>query len=56
MITLIIALVILGVALYLLETYVPLSDPIRIIIRVVVVLIIVVYLLKFFGITDATFR
>jgi len=56
MITLIIGLVILGVALYLLETYIPMSPPIKMVIRVVIVLVLVVWLLRFFGITDATFR
>jgi len=55
MITLIIGLVILGVALYLLETYIPMSPPIKMVIRVVIVLVLVVWLLRFFGITDASF-
>jgi len=49
-ITLIIVLVILGLALYLLETYVPMSPPIKLVIRVVVVLAIVIWLLQAFGI------
>lgn len=49
-ITLIIVLVILGLALYLLETYVPMAAPIKLVIRVVVVLAIVVWLLQAFGI------
>jgi hypothetical protein len=56
MITLLIGLVIVGVGLYLIETYVPMSPPIKLIIRIVVILILVVWLLRFFGITDATFR
>lgn len=56
MITLIIGLVILGVALYLIENYVPMSPPIKIVIRVVIIIFIVFLLLRFFGITDATFR
>lgn len=56
MITFIIGLVILGVALYLVETYVPMSPPIKTIIRVVLILVIVVWLLRFFGITDASLR
>ncbi len=45
-VSLLIVLVILGVALYLIETYVPMSPPIKTVIRVVVVLIIVVWLLR----------
>lgn len=56
MIHVIIVLVIVGVCLYLIENYVPLSEPIRVIIRVVVVLIIVLYLLNVFGIVDMPVR
>lgn len=52
MITLLIGIVIIGVALYLIETYVPMSPPIRVVLRVVVVLVIVVWLLRAFGIAD----
>jgi hypothetical protein len=52
MITMIIVLVILGLCLYLLETYVPMSPPIQIVIRVVVILFCTLWLLKTFGIVD----
>lgn len=52
MIHLIIVLVIVGVCLYLIENYVPMSDPIKVVIRVVVILILVLYLLRAFGIVD----
>ena len=52
MITAIIILVLLGVGLYLLETYVPMSPPIKVIIRVVVILFSILYLLRAFGIVD----
>lgn len=52
MITLIILIVIIGVAMYLVETYVPMSPPIRIVLRVVVVLLLLLYLLRAFGISD----
>lgn len=52
MITILIVLVIIGVALYLVETYVPMSDPIRLVLRVVVVLLLVLWLLRVFGISD----
>lgn len=50
LITLIVVLVILGLALYLIEQYVPLSPPFRTVLRVVVVLALVLYLLSAFGI------
>lgn len=56
MIHVIIVLVIVGVCLYLIENYVPLSDPIKVVIRVVVVLVIVLYLLQAFGIVDMPVR
>ena len=56
MITAIILLVILGLCLYLLETYVPMSPPIIIVVRVVVVLFCVLYLLRIFGIVDIPLR
>jgi len=49
-IQLILVLVILGVALYLIEAYIPMSPPIKVIIRVVVVLFIVVLLLQAVGV------
>ena len=52
MIELLIVLVIVGVCLYLIENYVPMSPPIKTVLRVVVVLILVVWLLRVFGITD----
>ncbi len=48
MIGLIVTLVIVGVCLYLIETYVPMDATIKTVIRVVVVL----YLLSAFGIVD----
>jgi len=38
--------------MYLVETYVPMSPPIRIVLRVVVVLLLLLYLLRAFGISD----
>lgn len=56
MITLLIFLVIVGVCLYLVETYIPMSPPIKVIIRVVVVLLLVLYLLRAFGFHDLPLR
>lgn len=45
-------LVIIGVALYLVETYIPMSPPIKTIVRVIAVLCLVIFLLNTFGITN----
>jgi hypothetical protein len=49
MIRLLLLIVIVGVALYLVETYVPMSPPIKVILRVVAILFLVIVLLRFFG-------
>jgi hypothetical protein len=48
LISLIVMLVILGLALYLVETYIPMSPPIKTVLRVVVVLVLVLWLLRLF--------
>ena len=52
MITVLLTLVIIGVLLYLVETHLPISPPIKLIIRIVVVLLVVLWLLQVFGIGD----
>lgn len=52
MIGLIVFLVVVGVCLYLLETYIPMDPVIKTVIRVVVVLCAVLYLLSAFGVMD----
>lgn len=47
---LILVLVIIGVALYLLEAYVPMAQPIKVLIYVLVVLFVVVILLRIVGV------
>lgn len=54
LISLLIFLVIIGVCLYLVETYILMSPPIKTVIRVIVVLVLVLYLLQAFGITGPT--
>lgn len=56
LISLVVVLVVIGLCLYLVETYIPLSPPIKMIIRVVVVLFLVVWLLQVFGITGPVLR
>lgn len=48
---LILALIVLGAVMYLVENYIPMSDPFKIVLRVVVVIVLIVYLLKFLGIS-----
>jgi hypothetical protein len=50
MISLIITLVIAGLCLYLVEQYIPMSPPIKTVLRVIVVLLLVLWLLQVFGI------
>ena len=45
-----VVLVVLGLCLYLVETYVPMSPPIRVVLRVVVVLLLCLWLLTAFGV------
>lgn len=49
---LLIVLVVVGVALYLLNTYVPMAAPVKTILNVVVVLVLIVWLLSAFGLID----
>jgi hypothetical protein len=51
MIELIIILVIVGLALYLVNTYVPMAPPVKTILNVVVILILCLWLLRMFGIS-----
>lgn len=52
MIGLLLVLVIVGVVLYLVETYIPMDPVIKTIIRVVVVIAVCLYLLSAFGVVD----
>jgi len=49
LVRLIVAIVILGVCLYLVQTYVPMAAPIKTLLTVVVVLVIVLWLLRTFA-------
>jgi len=55
MIELFVVLVIVGVLLYLLNTYVYMAAPIKTIINVLVVLFVVIWVLNFFGFTHFDF-
>ncbi len=45
-----IVFVIVGVCLWLIETYVPMADPFKIVLRIVVILLLVLWLLRSFGV------
>lgn len=51
LLSLVVVLVIIGLALYLVETYIPMSPPIRTVLRVIVVLVLVLWLLQLVGVT-----
>jgi hypothetical protein len=48
-ISLLLVIVVLGLAVYLIDRYVPMAEPFKIIFRVVIVVAFVVYLLKQIG-------
>jgi hypothetical protein len=53
MIGVLVLLVVIGVALFMINSYVPMAAPIKTIVNVVVVLLVVVWLLNAFGLLDA---
>jgi hypothetical protein len=50
MLHLILLIVVLGVCLWLVEQYVPMSPPLKVLLRVVIVIGVVLYLLSFLGV------
>jgi hypothetical protein len=50
MIALLFALVVLGAVLYLVENFIPMAPPVKVVIRVVVVLILIWLLLRLIGV------
>ena len=50
MITLLFALIVLGAVLYMVENFIPMAPPFKVVIRVVVVLILIWLLLRLIGI------
>jgi hypothetical protein len=49
-------LIVVGVVLYLVQTYIPMAAPIKTIITVVVVLILCIWLLQVFGVVAPVIR
>lgn len=52
LINIIITLIVIGVALWAINTYIPMAKPIKTILNVVVVVVISLWLLQTFGIID----
>lgn len=52
LIQLLVLLIIIGMLMWFINTYIPLTQPIKTIINVVVVLIILLWLLRLFGIAN----
>ena len=50
MIELLVLLIVVGVVLYLINTYVPIAEPIKTIINIVIVLLVCIWLLRVFGV------
>lgn len=54
LISIVVVLIIVGVVLWLVNTYIPMAPPIKTVITVVVVLVLCLWLLSVFGIGDIT--
>lgn len=54
MIGIIVVLVVVGVCLWLVNTYIPMAQPVKTVINVIVVLFLVIWLLNTFGVTHFT--
>lgn len=52
LIEVLIVLIIVGVLLWLVQTYIPMAQPIKVVITVVVILVICLWILSMFGIGD----
>lgn len=50
LIGILVTLIIIGVLLWLVETYIPMAPPIKTVIRVVVILVLCLWLLQVFGV------
>jgi hypothetical protein len=54
--SIIVVLVVIGLVLYLIENYVPMAQPVKTVLRVVVVLALCIWLLNAFGIVNIPMR
>jgi uncharacterized membrane protein len=55
-ITVIVVLVVAGVVFYLVENYIPMSPPFKIVVRVVIILVLCLWLLSAFGVINTGVR
>ena len=53
LITLVVTLIVIGVLLWLVNTYIPMDGKIKRILNIVVVVLVVIWLLKVFGVWDS---
>jgi hypothetical protein len=53
LITIIIVLVVVGAALWAINTYVPMAKPVKLILNIVVVVVLCLWLLQTFGLLDS---
>jgi hypothetical protein len=53
LITVVIVLIVVGVALWLINAYIPMASVIKTILNIVVVIVVVVWLLNVFGVYDS---
>lgn len=56
LITIIVVLVVIGLVLYLINTYIPMARPVKTVLNVVVVLMLCLWLLNAFGIVNVPIR
>ena len=52
MISLILTIALVGLVLYLIDTYIPMSPPVKTLLHVVVVILVILWLLRLFGVGD----
>lgn len=53
LIGLVVVLIVVGVLLWLVETYIPMAPPLKMIIRAVVVIVVILWLLQVFGLLSS---
>ena len=56
LISIIVVLVVMGLVLYLINTYIPMAKPVKTVLNVVVVLMLCLWLLNAFGIVNVPIR
>ena len=56
LVTIIVVLVVIGLVLYLINTYIPMARPVKTVLNVIVVLMLCLWLLNAFGIVNIPIR